>query len=97
MIGNESIKNKMRFWTSTIFQHCFAKIQRKYDWFLYCQAYNPIKRICENNPGMAYLMELTIKEWIRKNPLSDDLKHATEVFHDAMRQQNKEDKKLISG
>jgi hypothetical protein len=37
---------------------------------------------------MAYLMELTIKEWLETHPISNDLKHATEVFHDAMRRQN---------
>jgi hypothetical protein len=88
MTEKDKAKDKRRFWIPAVIRRCFADLQKKYDWFMYCRAYHPIRRMCENNPGMAYLMELTIKEWLETHPISNDLKHATEVFHDAMRRQN---------
>jgi hypothetical protein len=89
MLSEWERKEKNRLWRiASVMRRCFADVQRKYDWFIYKMAYNSIKRMCEKNPGMAYLMELNIRGWRENHPINDDLKHATEVFYDAMRRQN---------
>jgi len=58
---------------------------RKWDWWIYRKAYGSLRRMTLDNPGMSYLMELNIRGWNEQLKISPELKRATEVFHDSMR------------
>ena len=60
----------------------------KWDWMVYRISQGSIRRICEANPGMAYLFELWIRGWNEEHPISDQLKKATEIFFESQRQKN---------
>ena len=62
-----------------------GKLRRKWDWWIYCRAFHSLRRMTLDNPGMAYLMELQIREWNEKLAISQELRHATERFHESMR------------
>jgi|GEM_PF-2285923 len=68
---------------------CYAsflgKLRRKWDWWIYCRAFHSMRRMTLDNPGMAYLMELQMREWNEKLSISPELRRATEAFHDSMR------------
>lgn len=57
----------------------------KWDWFIYWMAMRSIKRICDRNIGHAYLMELSIRDYIAERGMPDSLRRSTELFHDAMK------------
>lgn len=59
-------------------------IVKKWDWWIYYRALHSLRRMCERNPGFAYLMRLHIQEYREKYPISPELEHATEGFHRAM-------------
>jgi hypothetical protein len=63
----------------------WGKLRRKWDWWIYCRAVHSLRRMTLDNPGMAYLMELQIREWNEKLAISQELRHATERFHESMR------------
>ncbi len=56
-------------------------IVNKWDWMVYGLAVHSIRRICERNPGLAYLFELWIRDWRLKNPISKEAELATEEFY----------------
>ena len=62
-----------------------------WDHFIYRLAYKNLSRRLRNNPGEAYLFELTLREWRENEPLSVPLKKATEAFHEAMRDKSRQD------
>lgn len=62
----------------------WGKLRRKWDWWIYCRAVHSLRRMTLDNPGMAYLMELQIREWNEKLAISPELRHATERFYEAM-------------
>jgi hypothetical protein len=41
------------------------------------------------NPGLAYLMELNLRDWNRHLDISPSLKIATEAFHESMKNHRK--------
>jgi len=46
-------------------------------------AFHSLRRISIDNPGMSYLMELSIRDWNKQLEISDELKRATELFHES--------------
>lgn len=62
-----------------------GKLLRKWDWWIYCRAIHSLRRMTLDNPGMAYLMELQMREWNEKLNISPELRRATELFHESMR------------
>ena len=42
-----------------------------------------------DNPGMAYLMELNIRDWNKHLAIPPSLKIATEAFHESMKNHRK--------
>ena len=80
-------KNKVHW-----LQCCYNKIQRKYDWWIYRRAFHSLRRITLNNPGLSYLMELQMHEWNKNLNISPNLKRATEQFHAAMTDAEKQNK-----
>ncbi len=62
-------------------------IIHKYDIFMYHRAYKSICRICENNAGFGYLIQLTITDWVDKNPyLTMEMKVLAEKFYNGCRE-----------
>ena len=59
-------------------------IVERWDWFIYYRAHHSLRRMCERNAGFAYLFELNIQEWRDRNPISEELKRATEEFYREM-------------
>ena len=55
-------------------------IVERYDWFIYRLSMGPMERMCQRNGGFAYLFELHIREWRRRNPIPEKLERATERF-----------------
>lgn len=80
---------------------CYAsfwgKILRKWDWWIYRKACRSLRRITLDNPGMSYLMELYIREWNEHLEISLELKRATEIFHDSMRDHSQHNAELSRG
>jgi hypothetical protein len=68
---------------------CCKQLQRKYDWWIYRRAFHSLRRMTLDNPGLSYLMELQMHEWNKNLNISPNLKYATEQFHEAMRNQGK--------
>lgn len=64
------------------------KIRYKLDWFLYSISWKAINRICNESPGMGYLLELHIKEW--RGNISKTLKEATEFFYKELKMINED-------
>lgn len=62
-----------------------GNLVRKWDWWIYCRAFHSLRRMTIDNPGMSYLMELQIREWNAKLPISPELRRSTELFHESMR------------
>lgn len=62
-----------------------GNLLRKWDWWIYSRAVHSLRRMTLDNPGMAYLMELQIRDWNEKLSISPELRRATELFHESMR------------
>ena len=62
----------------------FGKLLRKWDWWIYCRAFHSLRRMTLDNPGMAYLMELQMRDWNKKLAITPELRRATEIFHESM-------------
>lgn len=60
-------------------------IQDRWDWWVYRRASHSLRRMCERQPGFAYLMELWIREWRGRHPISLELERATEEFFESLR------------
>jgi len=52
----------------------------KWDNFIYEMAYPSFDRILRRNSGICYLFVLHLESWLRQNPLTPELKQATEEF-----------------
>ena len=53
---------------------------RKWDNWVYEMAYPSFNRIMRRSPGICYLFSLHLKSWLQQNPISPELKQATEEF-----------------
>lgn len=71
----------MRNWLNAIKR----TIQDCWDWWVYRRAHHSLRRMCERQPGFAYLMELWIREWRGRHPISPELERATEAFFESLR------------
>lgn len=58
----------------------------KWDWFIYRLAMHSIRRMCERNPGHAYLFELWIREWRLSHPIPPSLERSTEWFFESLKE-----------
>lgn len=56
----------------------------KWDWWIYARAHNTLRRMCKRNGGVAYLLELWLREWRNQNPISKELESATERFYESL-------------
>jgi hypothetical protein len=63
----------------------WGKLRRKWDWWIYCRAVHSLRRMTLDNPGMAYLFELQMREWNERIAISTELRRATETFHESLR------------
>ncbi len=62
----------------------FNFLRKKYDWFIYFAFSKAMKRIYEDIPGMAYLVELRLRRMREEDPLPESLMKSTEIFEYAM-------------
>lgn len=62
-----------------------GKLFRRYDWLMYRLAYRYLIRIFRNNPGMAYLTELRMRDYVESLKISPQLRIATKHFHESMK------------
>lgn len=56
-----------------------------WDDFIYRHACETMRRKCERNPGFAYLLELTARDYREQNPPSPEVMRSTELFFQAMK------------
>jgi len=63
---------------------CYFALQRKYDWIIYPLAMKSLNRICKRNIGLAYLMELSFRDFVERNNISDELRKSTESFYNEL-------------
>jgi len=66
-----------------------SAIMRKWDWFIYRRACSSLRRMATTDAGMAYLMELNLRDWNKNSGISPSLKAATEAFHESMKNHRK--------
>lgn len=59
------------------------RIIEQWDWTIYRFSCRSMQRMCERNPGIAYLLELQLKAYRERNPISPELESATEHFFKA--------------
>ena len=64
----------------------FRRLVERWDWFVYRLAFYSLRRMCKRYGGFAYLLELHIREYRKRNPLSPEYERATEAFHEAIQQ-----------
>jgi len=55
------------------------------DWKIYCYSYKAINRHLQRSAGHTYLAYLYTKEATERNPPSEELKKATELFYTSMK------------
>lgn len=55
-----------------------------WDWWIYRRSFNTLRRMCERNGGFAYIIRCHIDEWLRKNPLPEEVKRSAESFYKAI-------------
>lgn len=66
-----------------------ARLLRSWDRFVYRLACSSLRRMTADNPGMAYLMELNIRDWNKHLAIPPSLKIATESFYESMKNHRK--------
>lgn len=59
--------------------------QYYWDWWIYRRAFKSIGRLCEGNPGFAYLLRFWLDAWIEEHPVSDADKGPAEDFYRSMK------------
>jgi hypothetical protein len=78
-----------------LLQNLLQYLQNKWDWFIYYRSFHSLKRLAKKDVGHSYLLELMLHDWnheeFENNVLSDKLKDATEMFHNAMKKYDDED------
>lgn len=62
----------------------WQRIVKRWDMLVYRFAYSSLQRLCHNDPGLAYLFELSLRKQRERNPIPDGLMKATEHFADAI-------------
>lgn len=60
------------------------KIIKRYDYFIYYQAMYTLRRMCEDNPAMAYLMQLHLDKYRELHPITPELAETTKTFFEAL-------------
>ena len=85
----DKIKSKISKMFKSVFcvRHvicCYFALQRKYDWIIYPLAMKSLNRICKRNIGLAYLMELSFRDFVERNNISDELRKSTESFYNEL-------------
>ncbi len=60
-------------------------ILERWDWWIYAKAVNSVRRMCEKNQGFGYLFLLQIQDWVKSNPIPEDLKRSTESFYESLK------------
>ena len=60
-------------------------ILERWDWWIYAMAVNSVRRMCEKNQGFGYLFLLQIQDWVKNNPIPEDLKRSTESFYESLK------------
>ena len=88
-MNNQKLKSKppdseQRSGKGLSVQRLVRVLVRKWDWWIYGQAYRSLKRMVKDTPGFAYLLELHLRGWNERHPIPDDLRNATERFYEAM-------------
>lgn len=58
--------------------------QDRWDWWIYFRAVHSLRRICERQPGFAYLIELWIRKWRSRHPITPQLQESTEAFFQSL-------------
>lgn len=58
---------------------------KKWDWWIYRRAVHSIRRIGERDPAYVRLIHLQTGDWLEKHPLPDELQHAADTFHNAIK------------
>ncbi len=66
-----------------------ARLLRSWDRFVYRLACSSLRRMVTDNPGLAWLMELNLRDWNKNSGISPSLKVATEAFHESMKNHRK--------
>jgi len=62
------------------------KWRDRLDDLIYRLAFKSIDRKLTRSNGVAYLHFLSAQDWIREHPVSDELREATERFHESMKE-----------
>ena len=57
-----------------------ARLLAKWDAMVYRLAFKSMQRQLINNPGLAYLFEMSLRAYREAHPLSQDLQRKTEKF-----------------
>lgn len=71
--------------TPTIVRKFFRIAQFYWDWWIYRRAFKSIGRLCDGNPGFAYLLRFYLDGWIEEHPASEADKDSAEDFYRSMR------------
>lgn len=64
-------------------KHLLTKLLRKFDGLVCRLAYPSIVRLIDGNPGIAYVFELNLRDYVDSRNLSPELRRATELFHES--------------
>ncbi|MCK9282612.1 MAG: hypothetical protein M0P71_18500 [Melioribacteraceae bacterium] len=59
-------------------------LRQKIDFLIYKIAYNLIMYVCKHTPEWSYYLELHIRKYNKENPVSKELKNATELCFNEM-------------
>jgi len=59
-------------------------LRQKIDFLIYKIAYSLIMYVCKHTPECSYYLELHIRKYNKENPVSKELKNATELCFNEM-------------
>lgn len=71
--------------TPTVISKGIRIAQYHWDWWISRRAFKSIGRLCEGNPGFAYLLRFYLDGWIDEHPESEADKASAEDFYRSMR------------
>ena len=67
--------------TPTIVRKLFRVAKYYRDWWIYRRAFKAISRLCEGNPGFAYLLRFWLDNWIEQHPVLEEAQNEAKAFY----------------
>ncbi len=62
----------------------FRKLIKSFDWLIYRLSFHSMRRMFQDDPGMAYLLKLELDRLAKDSNMPDTLKQSAETFYSTL-------------